>query len=289
MSDKIRIDEELGVSGGHFLYATRLIEKTQTEYQEVEVYNTDLFGKLFKLDGYFMTSEVDEFLYHENMIHVPLMPNAAPKSALIIGGGDGGSAEELLKYPSMQKVVMVELDKKVVDIAKEHLERVHHNAFDDPRLQLLIEDGLKYVREIAPESGLTFDLIVLDLTDPIGPSEALYTEQFFNDCKKLLTKEGTISLHIGSPIFTPDLPKSLLVKLRKVFKQVTPYLVYIPLYGTLWGMACASDGISPASIPPEKVDQKIANTPLTHLQFLNDQTYQGLFAIPNYLKPVLCV
>ena len=287
MSEKICVSEALGDGGGHYLNASRLIDAYKTDYQAVEIYDTPQFGKLFRLDGFFMTSEVDEFLYHENMVHVPLMPVVAPKKALIIGGGDGGSAEELLKYPSIELVVMVELDGQVVDIAKEHLFKVHKGAFDDPRLELRIEDGLHYVRNVAPEQNQKFDLIVLDLTDPVGPSEALYTEQFFSACKRLLTEQGSISLHTGSPIFCPDLPKQLLQKLRNVFKIVTPYLVYIPLYGTLWSMATASDTNNPISVSASQVEQKINRVPLKDLQFLNGETYRSLFAIPNYLKPVL--
>ena len=287
MTDKIRIDENLSTAGGHFLNATRLIESSRTEFQDVEVYETQRFGKLFRLDNCFMTSEVDEFLYHENMIHVPLMAMSRPKKALIIGGGDGGSAEELLKYHSIEQVVMVELDKKVVDIAKEHLFKVHRGAFDNPRLELHIQDGLKYVREIAPQTGQRFDLIVLDLTDPIGPSEVLYTEQFFADCKALLTEQGALSLHTGSPIFTPQVPQQLLAKLRRVFKIVTPYLVYIPLYGTLWSMACASNTTDPTTVTAQQTVQKIADNGINDLQYLNGDTYRALFAIPNYLKTVL--
>ena len=129
------------------------------------------FGRLFRLDGHFMTSEKDEFFYHENLVHLAAVTHPAPERALIIGGGDGGSAEELLKHPTIKSVTLCEIDLAVVDIARKYLHAVHRGALDDPRLTLRIGDGFAFVRETTEQ----FDLIVLDLTDPGGPSTPLYT------------------------------------------------------------------------------------------------------------------
>ena len=150
-----------------------LLEEGKTLFQAYEVWDTPQFGKLFRLDGYFMTSERDEFFYHENMVHPALVTHPDPKAVLIIGGGDGGSAEEVFKHPSIERIVLVELDKGVIDLARRFFGSIHRGSLDDPRMEILIEDGLKYVREIGPGRGDEFDIIILDLTDPIGPATEL--------------------------------------------------------------------------------------------------------------------
>ena len=126
---------------GFFIRSSRQYERFRSPYQAIEVHETEPFGKLFRLDGHFMTSEQDEFFYHENLVHLPGITHPAPERALIVGGGDGGSAEELLKYPSMKKVTLAEIDMAVVDVSRKYLASVHKGAFDDPRLTLRIEEG----------------------------------------------------------------------------------------------------------------------------------------------------
>lgn len=279
--------EALNEYAGHYLAKGTLIESGNTPFQSYEVWDTPHFGKLFRLDGYFMTSEKDEFFYHENLIHLPCMSMNAPRRALIIGGGDGGSADELFKYPEMEEVVLVELDGKVVEIAREHLACVHNGALDDPRLKLRIEDGLHYVRVVAPEEGTRFDLVVLDLTDPIGPAEALYTEEFFAQCKALMTEQGAITLHLGAPVFQAERVRQLIDRLRTVFTHVRPHFHYIPLYGSLWGMACASDQTDPAAHDLEVIRQRLADRGIDRLQYYNEDTHQAAFMYPTYLRELI--
>ena len=285
--DNDHLTEALNDNAGHYLKKGRLIEAGDTPFQFYEVWDTPQFGRLFRLDGYFMTSEGDEFFYHENLIHVPSITQIAPRRALIIGGGDGGSADELFKHPSMEKVTLVELDEKVVDIARRYLPKVHNGALDDPRLDLQIADGLTYVRATAAAAGERFDLIVLDLTDPIGPAEALYTEAFFADCKRLLTGQGALSLHLGAPVFQGERVAMLFKRLGKIFSTVRPHFHYIPLYGSLWGMACASDHIDPLALEPAEVDARIQARGIGSLQYYNGDTHRAAFAQPNYIRQCL--
>lgn len=282
-----RLLEELNDDAGFYLRAGKLLDSGTSPYQQYEVWDTPQFGKLFRLDGYFMTSERDEFFYHENLIHVPAVTHPAPTSALVIGGGDGGSAEELFKHPTMQSVVLVELDAKVIEIARAHLQAVHRGALDDPRLELRIEDGLKYVREVAPATGRRFDLVVLDLTDPIGPAEALYSAEFFKDCGALLTAQGALTLHIGAPIFQSQRLLQIRDNLCAVFRGVFPYFMYIPLYGSQWGMACASNGLDPTAISPAEVDRRLALRGIEGLNYYNGDMHCAQFALPNYLRRLL--
>ncbi|QID19650.1 polyamine aminopropyltransferase [Nitrogeniibacter mangrovi] len=279
--------EPLNDQAGHYLVKGRLIEAGDTPYQHYEVWDTPHFGKLFRLDGFFMTSERDEFFYHENLIHVPAIAMDAPRRALVIGGGDGGSVDELFKYPDMEEAVLVELDGKVVDIARAHLACVHNGALDDPRLTLRIEDGLHYVRVVAPEEGKRFDLVVLDLTDPIGPAADLYTEEFFAQCKALMTPQGAISLHLGAPVYQPDRVRELLGRLRRVFAHVRPHFHYIPLYGSLWGMACASDATDPATLDGAAVTRRLSERAIDHLQYYNADTHCAAFMYPTYLRDLI--
>ena len=158
--------EHLSEDAGFFYRGGKLLEQGRSEWQDYEVWETPLFGRLFRLDGCFMTSERDEFYYHENLIQVPAMAHEGVRRALIIGGGDGGSAEELLKSPTMERVVIAELDEKVIDISRRYFAAVHHGALDDARVDIRIGDGMKYVNEDGPAAGDRYDLIVLNFANP---------------------------------------------------------------------------------------------------------------------------
>jgi len=279
--------EQLSEDAGFFYRGARLLEQGRSEWQDYEVWDTPVFGRLFRLDGCFMTSERDEFYYHENLIQVPATAHAGVRRALIVGGGDGGSAEELLKCPTIEQVVIAELDEKVVDISRRHLQAVHHGALDDPRIDIRIGDGMKYVNEDGPAAGDRYDLIVLDLTDPVGPAEALYSADFFRACRGLLAEGGALSLHIGPPVFQPERVRELVRRLREVFAVVRPYFLYIPLYGSLWGLATASDTLDPQSVPAAEIDRRIATRRIGRLQHYNGAVHQAQFALPNHLRALL--
>ncbi len=279
--------EALNENSGFFFRKGTLLEQGITPHQIYEVWDTPQLGRLFRLDGCFMTSERDEFFYHENMIHPAMISHPDPGSVLIIGGGDGGSADEVFKHPSVKRIVLVELDKAVVDLSRKYLESVHHGSLDDPRIEILIENGLKYVREIGPKEEERFDLIVLDLTDPIGPAAELYSARFMAECKALLNEGGIFVLNIGPPIYSPGWVSGLIKNLSRVFQIVAPYFVYIPIYGSLWGMGCASDTRDPREMSRVHVDEIIRKRALADLQYYNGATHEAGFALPEYLKKIL--
>ena len=276
--------ELVSEDAGYFLRGARLLEAGRSEWQTYEVWETPRFGKLFRLDGCFMTSERDEFYYHENLIHVPGVAHPGLRRALILGGGDGGSADELLKYPGIERIVIAELDAMVVELSRRHLHAVHHGALDDTRVEVRIGDGMKFVHEDGPAAGERYDLIVLDLTDPVGPAEALYAADFFAACKALLAEGGALTLHIGTPVFQPERVRELVDRLRRVFAKVRPYFLYIPLYGSLWGMACASDTLDPAVLDAGEVDRRLATRAIRELQHFNGAVHCAQFALPNHLR-----
>ncbi len=268
---------------GFFVRSARQYERFTSPYQTVEVHDTVPFGKLFRLDGCFMTSEKDEFFYHENLVHIAAVAHPQPERALVVGGGDGGSAEEILKHPSIKSVTLAEIDLAVVDISRKYLQAVHRGALDDPRLALRIEDGFAYVRNSAD----TFDLIVLDLTDPGGPSKPLYTPEFYRACAARLSPMGALTLHIASPVAHPERVRATLANLRSAFAIVCPYLTSVPLYGGLWMMACCSSLLDPRTMTPREIERRISQRNLQHLQFYNGDTHRAAFALPNFVRTLV--
>lgn len=268
---------------GTFVRSSRAFERFRSPYQAIEVHDSVAFGKLFRLDGHFMTSEKDEFFYHENLVHLAGITHPAPERALIVGGGDGGSAEELLKYPSMRKVTLAEIDVAVVDVARKYLRSVHKGSLDDPRLDLRIVDGFAFVRETSE----TYDQIVLDLTDPGGPSLELYTPEFYRACASRLTSLGAMTLHVASPVAHPDRIRHVLTGLRSAFAVVTPYLVPVPLYGGMWMMACCSATLDPRKLSAPEVDRRLAQRGIADLQYYNGETHRASLALPNFVRALV--
>jgi spermidine synthase len=275
--------EPLNASTGFYIKATRQLGEWQTKFQKLSIYETPHFGKLFRLDGFNMTSEKDEFVYHENLIHPAATAHAGPKNVLIIGGGDGGSSEEVLKHPSVEQVTMVEIDAEVIRVAKEHFGAVHNGVFDNPKLRVLIEDGLRFVRETREK----FDLVVLDLNDPMGPAEPLYSTEFFQQCRAILAPGGALTLHLGSPAAQAAQVAELSGRLNSVFRIVRPFTMFVPLYGSLWAMACASDKLDPKSFTADEIDRRIEHRKLIQLQYYNGETHEAVFALPNFVRDMV--
>jgi spermidine synthase len=274
-----KILERLNDASGVYFEGT-LLERRRTPFQLLEVYETAELGRIFRLDGCNMTSERDEFFYHENLVHPAAVAHRAPRHALVIGGGDGGSSEELLKHPSIERVHMAELDPDVIEVSRAQFGRVHRGAFDDPRLEVTVGDGLAYLRG----TRARYDLVVMDLTDPVGPSAELYSPATFALARSAMAPGAALTLHIGSPFSHPERVRGMLANLRQVFPRVAPYFVHIPLYGSIWGFACASDTLDPREISAAEVERAIAERGLKDLQYYNGEAHRALFALPNYIR-----
>jgi spermidine synthase len=277
-----KILERLNDASGVYFEGT-LLERRRTPFQLLEVYETPELGRIFRLDGFNMTSERDEFFYHENLVHPAACAHPAPRRALVIGGGDGGSSEELLKHSTMELVHMAELDPEVIEVARAQFGRVHRGAFDDPRLKVTVGDGLAYLRE----TDVRYDLVSMDLTDPVGPSVELYSPATFALARGAMAPGGALTLHIGSPFSHPDRVRSTLANLRQVFRVVAPYFVHIPLYGSIWGFACASDSLDPRAVTPGHVDRVIRERGIEELQYYNGEVHRAMFALPNYVRALV--
>ncbi len=270
----------------HSAYAYQLgpvLYREQSPYQLIEVHDSPQFGRLFRLDGDYMTSEKEEFFYHEALVHPAAASHGKVKRVLILGGGDGGAAEELLKYPSVERVIIAELDEVVIRVARDYFQSIHHGALDDPRVEVRIGDGLAFVQDTTER----FDLVLLDLTDPDTPASALYTAEFFSSVKKLLNPGGAMVLHTASPIFRPDVVSMLYQRLQKNFTIVAPMGLYIPLYGAYWSFAVCSESLDPRKASSTQIAELIASAKLKDLEYFNPSTHEGLFALPNYFQKLV--
>jgi spermidine synthase len=274
------LTEYLTDDWGLFVRSSAKLEAFRSSFQYVEVHDSVPFGKLFRLDGHFMTSEKDEFFYHENLVHIAALAHPGPERALIVGGGDGGSAEELLKHPSIKEVTIAEIDQAVIDISRRHFGQVHHGALDNPRVSVRVEDGFRFVESSRDE----YDLIVLDLTDPGGPSTSLYTPEFYAACARRLTPIGAMTMHVASPIAHAPRIRDALGELRRAFARVTPYLTSVPLYGGLWMMACCSAQLDPREQSAMTIDLRLSQRRITDLQYINGETYRAALALPNFVR-----
>ena len=275
--------EQLSPDFGFYVRTTAVLAEARSPLQHIEVVQTPLFGRALRIDGCFMTSEGDEFFYHEPMVHLPAIAHGDVRQALVVGGGDGGAARHLLRYAGMERVVLAELDRAVIDMARRWLPAVHHGAFDDARLTLQLGDGRAFVEACEQQ----FDQIVLDLTDPAGPALALYTRQFYRACRRALKPGGVLSLHIQSPIHRGEAMARIVASLASEFAIVRPYLQYVPLYGTLWGMAMASDSVDPLLLPAAEVDARLTRHGVRDLKLYDGATHHALLTLPPFVRAQL--
>ncbi|MGF6699690.1 spermidine synthase [Paraburkholderia sp. MM5496-R1] len=263
----------------------RLVERVESRYQTIEIWDTPQLGALFTLDGRPMTSAGDEFIYHECMVHPAALAHPAPRAALVLGGGDGGAARQLLRHPGIERIVVAELDPEVVRLTRGHLPQVHGGAFDDPRVELVIGDAADYVAAAARATrGATnvaaaqFDLVVFDLTPPDSPAAGLYTPTFYAQLKRVLRADALLSLHLGSPYHHAPRIAGLLGDLHAAFAQVRTLGTFVPLYGSLWLMAIASDTLDPAALTADTLTERLAARGIDSLRHYEPALHAGLFS-----------
>ncbi|HLR89956.1 MAG TPA: polyamine aminopropyltransferase [Balneolaceae bacterium] len=262
----------------------KLLFSRQSEYQLVEVYETDTWGNLLTIDGMVMLSERDEFVYHEMLAHVAMFSHPAPKRVLIIGGGDGGTAREVLKHPSVTRVDMVEIDKTVVDASKQFFPGV--GAFDDSRLQVIYEDGIQFVKAVKEP----YDILIIDGSDPVGPAEGLFSQEFYKACKSALTKDGILTTQTETPWVESYHPamRKVFGALSELFPISAMYLSSIPLYPAgLWSMGYASNSQDPLSEDIETRHQAKEKEILQGLKYYNPDVHRAAFALPNFVKNII--
>jgi len=251
----------------------------ESPYQKVEVIDTVGFGRVLVIDKVFMTSEYDEFLYHEMLVHPPLTTAPDIERVLVIGGGDGGTVREVLRHPDVKECVMIEIDPMVVDASKEYLPSIG-TAWDDPRLDVRFIDGIEYVKQSEdPE----YDVVLLDGTDPVGPGAVLFDQAFYEGCKRMLAPDGVMALQSASPLLMMDVFVETQHKLRGMFAEVHPYMGPVPLYGTgTWSWTWCSDTGEPLRAIQERQAEIVEGS-----KAYNEELHRAVFALPNYVKRAL--
>jgi len=258
----------------------------RSEYQAIEIIDTPSFGKCLVLDGKIQSSEKDEFIYHEALVHPAMLLHPCPEAVFIAGGGEGATLREVLAHNTVEKVVMVDIDAEVIDICRQFLPTLHQGSFDDSRLKLYHLDARKYLTETDEK----FDIIIIDLPEPLaeGPAYLLYTQEFYRIVKDRLTKDGVISLQAGTTCLgLTAVFAAINSTLKTVFPIVTPYEANIPSFGGTWGFSLASKKYDPLELSAEEVDSRISSRVNKALRFYDGHTHQGLFFLPKYLRDEL--
>ena len=256
----------------------------RTEFQDVEVIDSGAFGRCLLLDGKIQSSELDEFIYHETLVHPATISHPNPETVFIGGGGEGATLREVLRHPSVQRVVMVDIDREVIDVCRRYLASFHQGSLDDPRLELHHTDARGYL-EASPGG---FDVVILDLPEPIaeGPANVLHTREFYELVKERLGVEGIVSLQAGAASWgNTECFTSIVNTLRAVFPMVFPYAAYIPSFASLWGFAVASERVSLLS--PAAIDRRVASRIRGGLRFYDGLTHERLFSLPKNLREAL--
>ena len=255
---------------------TGLLHAERSEYQSIAVHETAGHGRLLTLDDMVMVTELDEFVYHELLSHVPLCVHANPRQVLVVGGGDGGTVREVLRHASVERVVLCEIDERVTRVCQEFMPSIA-GQLDDPRVELVFADAAAYVKD----SPGCFDAILVDSTEPIGPAAALFGEAFFRDLAQALRPGGVISSQAESPFYAPELVRSLFAAVRRVFASVHGYYGVIPTYpGGGWVFCLASHERS-----PEHVDLDRAAALAT--RYYSPGVARGAFALPPFMQELV--
>lgn len=277
------IEESLHPDFRTRLKADKVIHESETGHQHLVLFENATFGRVLTLDGVVQTTEGDEFIYHEMLAHLPVLAHGAVKSVLIIGGGDGGLLEEVLKHRGVDKVTQVEIDAGVVDFARQHLPSICGKAYDDPRLELVIADGVDFVARCRDR----YDIVLVDSTDPVGPGEVLFSETFYGKAKKCLAPGGILATQNGVPFLQGEELTNTLRAFRGLFADAACYLATVPSYtgGPLaFGWGC--DDVEKRRVDLVKIDRRYRESKI-ETRYYNPAIHQAAFALPNYIADLL--
>jgi spermidine synthase len=265
---------------------TKILAHCQTQFQEMYIVETGAFGKGLVLDGKWQSCTVDEFIYHEALVHPPLIAHQNPKRVLVLGGGEGATIREILRWNCVEEVTMIDIDGEVVEACKQHLPEMHQNAFDDPRVKLMIADAL----EVLDTTTATWDIIISDLSDPIesGPSFALFTKEYFTKLERVLNPGGYVMVQAG-PISPPEVQDHarLVNTLKAVFSNVTSLSAPTPSYGRAWGFALCSESAIALQPSPADIDQLLQTKTTGGYRFIDGISLLGIMQTPLYIRQAI--
>lgn len=275
-ADRMWTHEEIN---GSFTMGFRIVETLfvqQSPYQRVEILETADHGRILLNDGVLMLTERDEFIYHEMIAHVPLFVHPHARNVLVIGGGDGGTAREVLKHRSVERVVMVEIDEVVVEACREFLPGLSR-ALEDPRLKLIVGDGIRY----AAETEERFDIVIVDSTDPVGPGAGLFGRSFYESAARILAPQGILVTQAESPFYDADTQAAMLTSLRPLFEHLHLYLYTTLSYpGGLYAFGFASRG----PCPLKDFDSHRYKLSGISFRYYNADIHRAAFMLPSFMR-----
>ncbi|MEA1961957.1 MAG: polyamine aminopropyltransferase [Bacillota bacterium] len=253
---------------------TETLRTEQTPFQHLSVVCTEQFGRMLFLDGMVMTTEKDEFVYHEMITQVALNAHPSPRNVLIIGGGDGGALREVLRHPLVEKGTLVEIDDRVIRASRDFFPELAA-GFEEPGAEIIVDDGIKYIQDRKDQ----FDVIIIDSTEPVGPAVQLFSKEFYQDCFEALKEDGMLVAQSESPFFNEDVIKMAHGGIQSVFPMTKLYLANIPTYPSgVWSFAVGSKKYDP---------EKIVNNSVRELKYYNHQVHQAAFMLPNFVKKIV--
>ena len=258
----------------------RVLYEKKTEFQELVIFESPRFGRVLALDGVVQVTEKDEFVYHEMLTHVPILAHGAAKRVLVIGGGDGGVLEEALKHEGVERATMVEIDPSVVELCRKYMPSISGAAFDDKRTDLVFADG----RTFMAETKETFDVIIVDSTDPVGPGTVLFEQDFYADCRARLTERGILVTQSGVSFMQDEEARNTHRRLKALFPDATFYLAQVPTYAggfmTL-GWGCRDANLR--KVAPPVIERRFAEARLD-TRYYNPAIHFAAFALPTYIE-----
>ncbi len=279
--DRLSRDEE------HSHRIKKTVVNTRTEHQALAILDLYSFGKSLVLDGDLQSAEADEFIYHEALVHPGMVLHGSPKKVLILGGGEGATLREVVKWKTVSKAVMVDIDPQVVKFSRKFLPSYSSGAFESKKARIVFKDAREYVDEIDEQ----FDMIIADLPSPIegGPACLLYTKEFFQKLRRIIHKKGILVVQCDSFCMTEvHVGARLAWTLRRVFPFVYPYAAYVPSYQCLWGFVIASLSDVARSVSTKQIGERIQKSVGSkRLRFYDATTHSRLFNLPKYLRKAL--
>lgn len=275
--------ETLYPTWGQQFVMNEVLFEVDTGHQKLVIFKNDQWGTVMALDGVIQTTEKDEFIYHEMMTHVPLFAHGNAKKVLIIGGGDGGILREVLKHPEVESVTQVEIDQQVIDMCIQYLPNHSAGAYDSPKANIVIADGVDFVNECTEK----FDVIISDSTDPMGPGEVLFTSRFYQGIKNCLTEDGVFVAQNGVSFMQTDEVATTFKRLSPLFKQASFYSGAVPTYvGGMMTFAWATDNLALKEVSQEVIEERFKVSGIT-TRFYTPALHKGAFALPQYVLDVI--
>lgn len=276
------LNEGLYDSWGQRFRVRKELARVKSPFQDIVVFESDSHGRVLMLDGVVQITEADEFVYQEMLTHVPLFTHPDPRRVLIIGAGDGGVLRRVLEHKAVEKAVMVEIDGAVIELSKQHLPKIAGDAWNDARADVIVGDGIAYVAE-APDAS--FDVIIVDSTDPIGVGEVLFTDSFYEHCARILGPDGLIVNQCGVPFMQADELHETSLRRAKFFPQVSAYVAAVPTYvGGFMTLGIASKGADPTQQDVTAVKARAEQAGvLGNTQYWTPEIHVGSFNLPPYI------